>query len=391
MEQLFELYYDKLRRTTVDFVRYLHSEINWNSRLVVIVGARGVGKTTMMMQHIKLTNSRDKSLYISADNTYFSTNSLFSAASAFYKNGGEVLYIDEAHKYRDWAGEVKMMYDYLPDLRVIVSGSSILDIIRGTDADLSRRAIPYTLEGLSFREYLNFRLGLEIKPFSLDEIISGKAVLPEAVSHPLKYFKDYLSHGYFPFFNQDDYLTRLENVIGQTMEVDIPSSARMNISTAHKLKKLLYVISTSVPFKPNFSEIGRAISADRSTVADYMVYMEKAKLIRLLNMASGGMSLVEKVEKVYLGNTNLIYALSDGAPEVGNVRETFFLSAMSLRNKVMASPVSDFLIGGHTFEVGGKSKTRKQIADISDAFVVKDDIEYAYMNTLPLWSFGLNY
>ena len=175
------------------------------------------------------------------------------------------------------------------------------------------------------------------------------------------------------------------------MEVDIPAYAKMNISTARKLKKLLYVISMSVPFKPNYTEIGRAISADRSTVADYMVYMDKSGLVRLLNMSSGGMSLVEKVEKVYLGNTNFIYALSDGAPEIGNVRETFFLSALSPRNKVMASPVSDFLIDGHTFEVGGKSKTRKQITDIEDAFVVKDDIEYAYMNILPLWTFGMNY
>lgn len=391
MEQLFELYYDKLRRTTTDFVRYLHSEINWNSSLIVIVGARGVGKTTMMMQHIKLTDARNKSLYVSADNTYFSTHTLFDTASAFYKNGGEFFYVDEAHKYADWAREVKMMYDYLPGLKVIVSGSSILEIVKGTDADLSRRAIPYTLEGLSFREYLNFRLGLDIRPFSLNEIISGKVELPEQVNHPLMYFKDYLEHGYFPFFNQDDYRTRLENVVNRTMEIDIPAFAKMNISTAFKLKKLLYVISTSVPFKPNYTEIGRAISVDRSTVADYMVYLAKSGLVRLLNMSAGGMSLVEKVEKVYLGNTNFIHALSDGTPEIGNVRETFFLSAMSLRNKVMASPVSDFLIDGHTFEVGGKSKTRKQITDIKDAYVVKDDIEYAYMNILPLWSFGMNY
>lgn len=391
MEQLFELYYDKLRRTTTDFVRYLHDEINWGSSLIVIVGARGVGKTTMMMQHIKLTDARDKSLYVSADNTYFSTHSLFDTASSFRKSGGEIFYVDEVHKYTDWAREIKMMYDYMPDLKVVVSGSSILDIVKGTDADLSRRAIPYTLEGLSFREYLNFRLGLDIRSYSLEEIISGKVELPEQVSHPLMYFKDYLVHGYFPFFNQDDYMTRLENVINQTMELDIPSYARMNISTARKLKKLLYVISTSVPFKPNYTEIGRAISADRSTVADYMVYMEKSKLVRLLNVSSCGMSLVEKVEKVYLGNTNFIYALSDGAPEIGNVRETFFLASMSLRNKVMASPVSDFLVDGHTFEVGGKSKTRKQITDVKDAYVVKDDIEYAYMNILPLWSFGMNY
>ncbi len=390
-QQLYELYQDKLKRTSTDFVRYLYREINWDSQLIVIVGARGVGKTTMLMQRIKLSHKQDKSLYISADNTYFSTHTLFDTASSFYKNGGEILYVDEAHKYADWAREVKMMYDYLPELKVVVTGSSILEIIKGTDADLSRRAITYSLEGMSFREYLNFRLGLDVQPFSIDEIISGKATLPEQVNHPLMYFKEYLSRGYYPFFNQDDYLTRLENVVNQTLEVDIPSFARMNISTARKLKKLLYVISSSVPFKPNYTEIGRAISADRSTVADYMVYMEKSKLIQLLPPVSGGMSMVEKVEKVYLGDTNLIYALSGGTPEIGNVRETFFLSAMSSRNKVTASQVSDFVIDGHTFEVGGKSKTQRQIKNVEDAFVVKDDIEFAHLNILPLWSFGLNY
>ncbi len=391
MEQLFELYRDKLRRTDLGFVRYLHDEINWNTQLMVIVGARGVGKTTMLLQHIRLTEAGDKSLYISADHTYFSSHSLYDTASAFHKGGGEILYIDEIHKYEGWSREVKMMYDYLPDLRVVVTGSSILEIIRGADADLSRRAIPYTLEGLSFREYLNFRFKLDIRRYSLDEIISGKVELPSEVKYPLACFKDYLSNGYFPFFNQDDYRLRLENVINQTMEIDIPAFAKMNISTVVKLKKLLYVISKSVPFKPNYSEIGRAISVDRSTVADYMTYIEKARLVRLLRTPSEGMAQMEKVEKVYLGNTNFIYALSDGSPETGNVRETFFLSSMLLKNKVTSSPVSDFLIDGYTFEVGGKGKTSKQVKDVNDSFIVKDDIEYAYRNILPLWSFGMNY
>ena len=175
------------------------------------------------------------------------------------------------------------------------------------------------------------------------------------------------------------------------MEVDIPAYAKMNISTARKLKQLLYVVSRSVPFKPNFSEIGRAISTDRGTVADYMVYMEKSKLIRQLNFAPDGMELVQKVDKIYLGNTCFIYALADENPEIGNIRETFFYCALCVNNKVTASPVADFLVGGHTFEVGGKSKKQKQIKGTEDAFVVKDDIENAYLNILPLWSFGFNY
>ena len=391
MEQLFDLYSAKLAETDTKFVRYMHDRINWNSRLIVIVGSRGVGKTTMILQHILLTDTAKDSLYVGADNTYFSSNTLFDTASAFVKNGGKVLYIDEVHKYPDWSKEVKMMYDYLPDLKIVVTGSSILDIVKGADADLSRRAIQYTMEGLSFREYLNFSLGLNICPYSLDDIIAGNAVLPSEIRHPLVYFKDYLAKGYFPFFSMDDYLIRLENVINHTMEIDIPLFAGMNISTSRKLKKLLYVISRSVPFKPNFSEIGRALSMDRGTVADYMVYMEKSGLTRHLNIAEKGMSLVEKTEKVYLGNTNFIYALADGSQDTGNVRETFFLCALSVNHKVMASPVSDFLVDGHTFEVGGRGKTGRQIRDVTDAYIVKDDIEHAYMNVIPLWAFGLNY
>lgn len=391
MEILYQLYTDKYNQIGTDFVRYLYDEIDWNSRLIVIVGARGVGKTTMILQHIKMTNTKNESLYVAADNTYFSTNSLYDVASSFAKNGGKVLYIDEVHKYENWSKEVKMMYDYLPDLKVIVTGSSILDIIKGSDADLSRRAIRYTLEGLSFREYLNFSLGLNIRQYSLDEIIAGKVELPKEVNHPLVYFKEYLSKGYFPFFAEDNYHTRLENIVNMTIEVDIPTYAKMNISTARKLKKLLYVISHSVPFKPNFSEIGRAISADRGVVADYMVYMEKAKLLQQLEVGSEGMAAVEKVDKIYLGNTCFIYALADGNLEVGNIRETFFFRALSVRQKVLSSPVSDFLVDGHTFEVGGKSKKQKQIKNVDDAFVVKDDIENGYLNILPLWTFGMNY
>lgn len=391
MEQLFDLYSTKLAETDTKFVRYMHDRINWDSRLIVITGARGVGKTTMILQHILLTGTARESLYIGADSTYFSSNTLFDTANTFVRSGGKVLYIDEVHKYPEWSKEVKMIYDYLPDLKIVVTGSSILDIIRGTDADLSRRAISYNMEGLSFREYLNFSLGLKIDPVSLEQIIAGNAVLPPEIKHPLVYFKEYLVKGYFPFFGMDDYLVRLENVINHTMEIDIPAFAGMNISTSRKLKKLLYVISLSVPFKPNFSEIGRALSMDRGTVADYMVYMEKSGLTRQLNVAEKGMSLVEKTEKVYLGNPNFIYALADGKQDIGNVRETFFLCAMSVNHKVMASPVSDFLVDGHTFEVGGRGKTGRQIRDVEEAYIVRDDIEHAYMNVIPLWSFGLNY
>ena len=391
MEKLYELYVKKLKTVSTDFVRYLYDRINWDSQLIVIMGARGVGKTTMVLQRILMTNAKKESLYISADNTFFAANTLYDIATKFSQEGGKVLYIDEVHKYQDWSKEVKMMYDFLPDLKVVITGSSILELIRGTDADLSRRAIRYKLEGLSFREYLNFSFGLNIPAYSLEDILNGKVELPEEVKFPLAHFKEYLTKGYFPFFKQDDYYQRLENVINQTMEVDIPAYARMNVSTARKLKQLLYVISRSVPFKPNFTEIGRAISSDRGTVADHMVYMEKSTLIRQLNFAPDGMDLVQKVDKIYLGNTCFIYALADENPEIGNIRETFFYCAMCVNHKVTSSPAADFIVKGHTFEVGGKSKKQKQIKNVNDAFVVKDDIENAYMNIIPLWTFGFNY
>ena len=391
MEKLYELYAKKLKTVSTDFVRYLYNQINWDSQLIVIMGARGVGKTTMVLQRILLTDAKKESLYVSADNTFFAGNTLYDIATKFAQEGGKVLYIDEVHKYQDWSKEVKMMYDFLPDLKVVITGSSILELIRGTDADLSRRAIRYKLEGLSFREYLNFSLGLNIPAYSLEEILDGKVELPVEVKYPLAHFKEYLTKGYFPFFKQDDYYQRLENVINQTMEVDIPAYAKMNVSTARKLKQLLYVISRSVPFKPNFTEIGRAISSDRGTVADHMVYMEKSTLIRQLNFAPDGMDLVQKVDKIYLGNTCFIYALADENPEIGNIRETFFYCAMCVNHKVTSSPAADFIVKGHTFEVGGKSKKQKQIKNVNDAFVVKDDIENAYMNIIPLWTFGFNY
>lgn len=391
MEKLYELYAKKLKTVSTDFVRYLYNQINWDSQLIVIMGARGVGKTTMVLQRILLTDAKKESLYVSADHTFFAGNTLYDIATKFAQEGGKVLYIDEVHKYQDWSKEVKMMYDFLPDLKVVITGSSILELIRGTDADLSRRAIRYKLEGLSFREYLNFSLGLNIPTYTLEEILDGKVELPAEVKYPLAHFKEYLTKGYFPFFKQDDYYQRLENVINQTMEVDIPAYAKMNVSTARKLKQLLYVISRSVPFKPNFTEIGRAISSDRGTVADHMVYMEKSTLIRQLNFAPDGMGLVQKVDKIYLGNTCFIYALADENPEIGNIRETFFYCAMCVNHKVTSSPAADFLVKGHTFEVGGKSKKQKQIKNVNDAFVVKDDIENAYMNIIPLWTFGFNY
>jgi predicted AAA+ superfamily ATPase len=391
MEQLFVIHRNLLAKTPSKFERYMHEKIDWQSRLVVLTGSRGVGKTTLLLQHIKLHGDPNTSLYIDANHTYFSANSLYDVANRFYVNGGRTLYIDEVHKYKNWSAEVKMMYDYLSDLQIVVTGSSILEIKKGTDADLSRRAITYTMEGLSFREYLNFSLGLDIPVYSLDDIVAGNIELPEEIKHPLPLFKEYLQRGYYPFFGTDNYLTRLNNVINQTLEVDIPAFGGMNASTAVKLKKLLYVVARSVPFKPNLTELGRTVETDRGTVADYLFYMEKAGLIRQLRIADEGMKLLEKTDKIYLANTNLVFSQANDKPEIGNLRETVFFSLLAVNHTVASAPSGDFRVGRYTFEVGGRTKTGRQVKDIPNSYVVKDDIERKGWRELPLWFFGLNY
>lgn len=388
MEKLYELFYAKLDETPIDFLRYLHHRINWNNRMIAILGERGVGKTTLMLQKIKLDGIAH-TLYFGADNVYFGQHSLFDTANEFYRKGGQRLYIDEIHKYPSWSTELKMIYDYCPQLQVVVTGSSILDLYKGT-ADLSRRIISYNLVGLSFREFLAMTKGITLQPVTLEDILHHEVGFPTG-ERPLALFDDYLKCGYYPFWNEADYLARLNNVINQTVENDIPTYARMNIATSRKLKQLLFIISQSVPFKPNYTEIGAAMECDRGTVADLAFYMEKARLLMTLRHQEDGMKNFGKLEKLYLGNTNLIYALSEGKPDIGNLRETFFLSQMQVNHDVFASKVSDFVINGKTFEVGGKSKSKKQIAEVKDAYVVKDDIDYGYENVIPLWHFGMTY
>lgn len=388
MENLYELFYAKLAETPTGFLRYLHQRINWNNRMIAILGERGVGKTTLILQKIK-QDGVDHTLYFDADNVYFGQHSLFDTANDFYRKGGQRLYIDEIHKYPSWSAELKMIYDYCPQLQVVVTGSSILELFKGI-ADLSRRIIPYLLVGLSFREYLAMAKGIDLPPVSFEDILRHKVVFP-AGERPLTLFDDYLKTGYYPFWNETDYMTRLNNVINQTIENDIPAYAKMNVATLRKLKQLLFIISQSVPFKPNYTEIGAAMQCDRGTVADLAFYLEKAHLLMSLRHQDDGMKNYGKPEKLYLGNTNLVYALSEGKPDVGNLRETFFLSQMQVNQEVFASKAADFLINDKTFEVGGKSKGKKQIAQIKDAFVVKDDIEYGYDNVIPLWHLGMSY
>lgn len=390
MESLYRSFKLQLEHTSTAFVRYLHDHIAWESRLIAILGARGVGKTTLLLQHIKLYEKLEEVLFVTADDFYFTKHRLFDLAYRFYVNGGKRLYIDEIHKYQGWSREVKNIYDQIPDLKVVYTGSSVLDLEKG-GADLSRRKVEYKLPGLSFREYVNISRGWELPAYSLDEVLAGKVDFPYEKERPLKLFKEYLKIGYYPFFNDTEYQLRLKSVINQMVETDIPMFAEMNVASAVKLKKLLYTLAQSVPFKPNYTKLERDLEISRNTLPDYVSYLEKAGVINLLREKAKGLKLLEKVEKIYLNNPNMAYAISETVPDIGSIRETVFFAWMRVGYFVTSSPVSDFEIEGKTFEVGGKNKTRQQIKDVAEGYVVKDDEEYVFQNIIPLWMFGFVY
>ena len=390
MESLIKNSKELLSLTPVDFKRYLYSEVAWEDRMIGIVGPRGVGKTTMILQYIKENLDPNETLYVQADDIYFATNTLIELAEEFSKNRGKYLFIDEIHKYTGWSQALKSIYDYFPQMKVVFTGSSILDILKGS-ADLSRRALMFNMQGLSFREYLYLFHNIEVEKHSLQEILSHKADnFP--VRHPLPLFKDYLRRGYYPFGTNDAmFLHRLNQVIIQTLETDIPVYANMSVATGKKLGKLLKIISQSVPFKPNFTKIAGMLEASRNNIDDYCYFMEQAGLIMQLRDMGEGIGQLGKVDKVYIDNPNLIFALAEESPKTGNIRETFFFNQMRVKNKVYRSEKGDFNINDITFEVGGKSKTQEQIKGLKNAYIVKDDIEYGYQNVIPLWAFGLNY
>ena len=389
MDTLFEKQQRLLDFVSTDFVRYKYDEIAWNSRMLALIGPRGVGKTTMFLQHIKMHHNIADTLYVMADSTYFTTHTLLELADKFYKHGGKNLYIDEIHKYTNWSRELKEIYDSYPTLKLAFTGSSVLDITKGV-ADLSRRAPVYHMQGLSFREFLRIAHGIVVPQHSLDQILSNNISLP-GVEHPLPLFEEYLKKGYYPFGTDVAFELELEEIVNKTIEVDIPYYAEMNMGTARKLKQLLGVISKSVPFKPVKKTLAEIIGVSRNDISDYFILLERAGLIAQLRDATGGIRGLGKVEKVYLDNTNLAYMLAPNDSDTGNIRETFFNNQMRVKHDVISSNKGDFKIDGYTFEVGGRKKGQKQIAGIENAFVVKDNIESGSGDIIPLWAFGLNY
>ena len=386
---LYEYMDAMLKQTPVSMKRYIFDDIAWDAHMVGIVGPRGVGKSTMLLQYILSHRDTSKMLYVSADNVYFSSHTIVETADTFVKEGGEHLFIDEVHKYKDWSRELKQLYDVHPKLKITFTGSSVLDIYKG-EADLSRRALIYTMQGLSFREYLELFHGIRSKIYSLDEILNHQVSVTE-MEHPLPLFRDYLKRGYYPFAKEIGFEYRMQQVISQTTESDIAQYADMKASTARKLKQMLSIISTLAPYKPNADNLARELSVSKNNVPDYLVYLEMAGMIGQLRDDTGGMRGLGKVEKVYIDNPSLMTALAGGVPDIGNIRETFFYNQMRVRNDIISSRESDFCIDKFTFEIGGKKKGKKQIEDLPNGIIVRDDIEVGHGIIVPLWMFGMNY
>lgn len=382
---------EQLELVSLAFKRYNYDKLPWEARLVGLMGPRGVGKSTLILQHIKSKSPEEqaKSLYVSADHSYFTTSTLIETANQFVREGGEWLYIDEVHKYEGWSQELKQIYDSHPGLHVFFTGSSILDIIDG-EADLSRRVILFDMQGLSFREYLEMFHGIKTPIRSLEDILNGKTEI-EGLQHPIPLFNQYLREGYYPFSKEGFFQQRLQQVIRLTMEVDIPQYANMSPATGKKLRRMLSIIASNVPYKPEATGLANEIKVSRNDIPTYLLYMEKAGMIGQLRDETGGMRGLGKTEKVYLDNTNIIYALSGENANIGNVRETFFYNQTRLALDVTSSKVFDFSIGKYTFEVGGAKKSHRQIKDVANSFIVRDDTEYANGDILPLWTFGLLY
>lgn len=379
----------RIKKTPLKFQRYMYPLINWDAQMVGLTGPRGIGKSTMMLQYLIESREKKNTLYVSADHIWFSTHTLLELADKFVKEGGEWLCIDEVHRYEGWSRELKQIYDAFPDLQVAFTGSSVLDINRG-QSDLSRRALMYHMQGLSFREYLEMHHDIKNPVFSLKEIIDGKVKIND-ISHPLPLFRQYLKDGYYPFSSQGDFPQRMSQIISQTVEADIPLYADMKASTARKIKHMLGIISTLSPYKPSFEHLAQEIKVSKNNVPDYLTWLEKAGMIMQLRDGTFGMRSLGKVEKIFIDNPSLMTVLAGNDPDIGNIRETFFFNQMRVKYDVFSSKESDFKIKDMTFEIGGKNKSQKQIACVENGFVVKDDIEIAYKNIIPLYFFGFTY
>lgn len=379
--------------------RYLFHEINWSLNALCIYGARGTGKTTLMIQHYKEQyQSVENALYITADHVHVLTNGLFEVADAYFKTGGKALYIDEIHKYPNWSVELKNILDVYSDKQVIVSGSSTLDL-RRSKGDLSRRLVYYELMGLSFREFLLFEKAVQIPVVSIDDLLEDHVTLASDIKKTCvigKEFSEYLSYGYYPFFldGKKEYLERLFNVVEKVLFQDIAFSFNLSQPKLPVLKKLLWIIANSEPFVPNIDRIGQNLGISREYVYHYIEFLEKAGLTINLRRAGQGFKAMRKPAKIFLQNSGLIRALSESSMEqnIGTIRECFIVNQLTAKHDVTIPSQGDFLVDGkYVIEVGGRNKNTIQINGISNAWLALDGIEIGFKKTIPLYMFGMLY
>lgn len=397
MDELLEKSQRLLANVESRYQRNTLRPINWQWQLNGIIGARGTGKTTLLLQQLrKLQQAGNKVLYVTLDDLYFADNQFYALATNFYKQGGNYLFLDEIHKYPSWSRELKNLYDTVPELRITFSGSSITEITR-QDVDLSRRALLYELPGLSFREYLLLAEGLHLAPVPLPDLLRNHVALAADLTQlfrPIEQFGAYLRHGYYPYFmeKERDYQLTLEQTLQLVIEIDMKYQQGFDPTKSRKLLQLLKVIAASAPFKPNVSKLSERIGINRNTLVQYFHYLEKARLIRLLHVPDKDISVLQKPDKIFLDNTNLQYVLNPTQADVGSIRETFLASQVSPKHELHLHRQADFIIDHqYIIEVGGKSKPPRQIAGLPDAYLAVDNLEIGNNHRIPLWLFGMLY
>ena len=396
MDQLYILSGRLVNNIRMDYKRYLSNLIVWEDHLIGIRGSRGVGKTTLLLQHIHQNGWEPQdALYVSLDHMWFASHSILELAEYHYTHGGKYLFLDEVHRYRNWMQELKNISDFYPDLHVVFTGSSLLQIDNAI-ADLSRRCISYTMQGLSFREYLMFSGIAQWDSISLDDILQSHTSLAIRLNseiHVLPFFAQYLQSGYYPFYwaSPTTYQARLQHVVSTIIDVDIPQTEQIEFESLYKAKQLLNAISGLVPYTLNISDLCKSIGTTRNQLLRLLNMLDRSSLIRKLYPEQSGIQSLSKPEKILMENTNLMYALSPTI-ESGTIRETFFCNQMALQYTLTMPAKGDVLVDNrYLFEVGGHGKGYKQIKGITDSWVVADDIETGFGNKIPLWLFGMMY
>ncbi|MBL7111894.1 MAG: ATP-binding protein [Bacteroidales bacterium] len=397
METLYNYQNQLIASTEFSFRRLVIDTIEWNERLVGLLGPRGVGKTTCLLQRLMDEPYPDQTrLYVSLDNLANPYPTLLALAETFYRQGGKLLILDEIHKYPGWAAEIKNIYDLYPELRVVFSGSSILKLMY-QGVDLSRRAVIYYLHGLSFREFLQIQTGKKFPSCDLDKILKDHVSVALSIVKeikPLQYFPDYLTWGYYPFFLQgtSTYPLKLQAIINYILETEIPAISNLDIRNIQKIKRALQIIAEHVPYQPNITKLSSSLELNRNTLLQYLVFLEQTGIITSLYHTGSFYGKLTKPGKILLHHPNHSFTLSSGEVNKGSIREGFFVNQLSVGHKVEMAMKGDFLIDErYTFEIGGKGKTRKQIVTASPGYLVSDDIEVGFKNKIPLWLFGFLY